>query len=93
MTVSKQKSNTIPVLIVLLGIVAGYYLGSGGVFDLFKLSPEPVPEAVKDDLSKFKNLRSNFSILDDSRYRGLELFGEYPVNAGAPGKPDLFAPI
>ena len=47
----------------------------------------------KDDLKKFETLKINFSILDNAKYKSLEVFGESPVVPGVTGKKDIFAPF
>ena len=51
------------------------------------------PIAAKDDLAMFENLTIDFSILDDTRFRSLRVFGESPVRPGVTGKRDIFAPF
>jgi len=46
-----------------------------------------------DNLKIFENLKIDFSILDNNKYKALQIFGESPVSPGVTGKKDLFAPI
>lgn len=91
-----QQSNNQTILIVslifVLGFAVGYFYYSQWAVPA-RTPVEPPPVAAKDDLRKFENLKIDFSILDNKKYKGLEIFGESPVNPGATGKKDMFAPI
>lgn len=85
------KSKTlIAYLIILTGLVGGYfyysYSGAGEVV------VPAVPQMGKDDLSRFKDFKIDFSILDSSAYNLLKVYGELPVSIGTPGKRNIFAP-
>lgn len=87
------RSKLILSLIAGIGIIAGYISYSGAddptaalLFD------EPVVK--KDDLETFNNFKIDFSILEDERYRSLEIYGENPVDPGITGeRTNPFAPI
>lgn len=91
-----QKNNQtvllIATLIIIVGFAAGYFYYSQWVVP--SVSPiEPPMTGARDDLKAFENLRIDFSILDNNKYKALQIFGESPVNPGVTGKKDLFAPI
>jgi len=90
------QQNNQPVLIIaliiVLGFAVGYFYYSQWAVPA-RVLIEPPPIAGKDDLQKFENLKIDFSILDNKKYKALEIFGESPVNPGATGKKDIFAPI
>lgn len=87
---SESSPNLIPLLVVVLGIVGGYLYYSN-----VSSNSEPVynlpQEIQQDSLSQFKNLELNFKVLENSKYRSLEIFGESPVSPGTPGKTNIFA--
>ena len=58
-----------------------------------QLPINPPPLTTKDDLTMFKDLTIDFSILDDRRFKSLKIFGESPVKPGVTGKRDPFAPF
>jgi len=89
---SNNQSVLIVALIIVLGFAAGYFYYSQWAVPA-RVPVEPPPVAGKDDLKKFENLKIDFSILDNNKYRALEIFGESPVNPGVTGKKDIFAPI
>ena len=87
-----NQSVLIAALIVVLGFAIGYfYYSQWAVPARTPVEPPPIPE--KDDLKTFESLKIDFSILDNKKYKVLEIFGESPVNPGITGKKDLFAPI
>ncbi len=53
----------------------------------------PPLEKTKDDLSKFKDLKIDFTALDNPLIKDLKVFGESPLVPGLAGKKDIFAPI
>ncbi len=79
-------------LIIVLGFAAGYIYYSQWAVPARVIIPPP-PIMGKDDLKTFENLKIDFSILDNAKYKTLQVFGESPVNPGVTGKKDLFAPI
>jgi hypothetical protein len=88
------QNKIILYLIIVLGFIAGYY------YDTSFNIPGPVPlpasivqrEKGADALAPFKDLKIDFSILDNNRYKKLQVYGEQPVNPGQTGKRNLFAP-
>ncbi len=90
-----QQNNQkvlISALIVVLGFALGYFYYSQWAVPA-RVPVEPPPVSERDDLKKLENLKIDFSILDNKKYKALEIFGESPVNPGVTGKKDLFAPI
>jgi len=89
----KQYGSTNPLilgLIVLLGFASGYFLYSQGSGEVQEL---PLPALIADpSYPKFKDVHFNFSLFTDKQFQSLKIFGEYPLQAGATGKQDLFAP-
>ena len=77
-------------LIIVVCLAAGYlyyYMTDVGT----EIPPIPIP--ANDNLKSFENIDINFSVLDSTKYKALQIFGEFPVNPGATGKKDIFAPI
>ena len=89
---SNNQSVLIISLIIVLGFAVGYFYYSQWAVPA-RVPVEPPPVAGKDDLKKFENLKIDFLILDNKKYKVLEVFGEAPVNPGVTGKKDIFAPI
>lgn len=90
--IKENPSRVIPIAIMVLGIIAGYLFYSltikGNNVGI------PPPAAAQDDtLSKFKDISLDFSIFDDLRFKSLKIFGELPVQPGATGRVDIFAPF
>ncbi len=90
-TSKENPSKVIPIAIMVLGIIAGYFF-----FSLTIQGSEagiPPPVATDDTLSKFKDLKLDFSIFDDTGFKSLKTFGESPVQPGPTGRTDIFAPF
>ena len=90
-TSKENPSKVIPIAIIVLGVIAGYLF-----FSLIIQGTEveiPLPVTTDDTLSKFKDLSLDFSIFDDARFKSLKIFGESPVQPGATGRVDIFAPF
>ncbi len=93
MAIPKGQNKFILYLIVALGFIAGYYYHTA--FNVAKPIPLPanlLQSGKSDTLAPFKNLQIDFGILDNNRYRKLQIYGEQPVNPGQTGKRNLFAP-
>jgi hypothetical protein len=79
--------------IVLLGLVGGY------IYYSQVIKPAKVPIVLRDipkgdSLEKFKTFDSfDFSVLDNSSFKGLKILGDIPVDPGVTGRTDLFAPF
>ena len=89
--IKENPSRVIPIAIMVLGILAGYMF-----FSLIIKGTEvgiSPPVLADDTLSKFKNLTLDFSVFDDTRFKTLKIFGESPVQPGATGRVDIFAPF
>ncbi len=86
-----RQNKLIPILIMLVGLIGGYFYYSQG--GLGEIVVSGAGEGVKDDLAKFKGLQLNFSVLQNGTYTFLQVFGELPVSPGTPGKRDFFAPF
>ncbi|MBI3274278.1 MAG: hypothetical protein HYZ69_03985 [Candidatus Colwellbacteria bacterium] len=84
-----NKSISLLILVVAFAIGYLYYSQSTQPFQ----GPTGASIAARDDLTKFKGLTVDFSILDDSRFKSLRTFGESPVGPGVTGKRDIFAPF
>lgn len=90
MSSSQSSSNKLYIaLIIILGLAGGYLLYSQFIQPMETAVPAP---AISKDSSTAKNINVNFKVLDDSAYKALITSGESPVNPGATGKKDLFAP-
>jgi hypothetical protein len=92
MIIQFGRSKLMLGLIVAVGLVFGY-LSYSQADDptLSLLIEEPV---IREDLESFRNFKIDFSILDDKRYKNLEVFGENPVDLGIVGeRENPFAPF
>lgn len=92
MAAQQNQSLLMLVMIILLGLVLGYFYYSSYVVPaLAPILPPPIAQT--DDLKAFEGLQIDFGILTNKKFQTLQIFGESPVNPGATGKKDLFAPI
>jgi len=82
----QEQNKLILYLVILLGFAGGYFYYSQAYADP---SVDPLPQTA--DVSRLKNLRIDFSLLQKAEYRVLRAFGESPVNPGVHGKTDPFA--
>jgi len=85
-------NNSITLLILVVAFAAGYLFYSQFIQPA-QLPIDPIPLSAKEDLTMLKDLTIDFSILDDSRFKSLRVFGESPVRPGVTGKRDIFAPF
>lgn len=83
-------NKPIALLIIVVAFAIGYLYYSQS-----QSSQLPTGTSVlsRDDLTKFKDLTIDFSVLDDAQFKSLRTFGESPVGAGVTGKRDIFAPF
>ncbi len=86
----RNQSRIISLLIILVGLVGGYVYYSNSYSE--ELFPLPV-NIQKSTLQLFKEMVIDFSILDDSVFRSLRVYGELPVTPGVSGKSDPFSPF
>lgn len=93
MIIQFGRSRIILGLLIGMGFIFGYMSFSGADDPTAGLlSEEPVIRG--EDLEKFKDFKIDFSILEDERYRALEIYGENPVDPGITGeKINPFAPL
>jgi hypothetical protein len=84
-----NQNKLITWLIILGGAALGYFYHTN-----LAVQPtiEQLPAAGTADLEKLKTLKIDFKLLDKDQYKALQVYGEVPVNVGAKGKPDPFAP-
>jgi hypothetical protein len=87
----ENPSRVIPIAIMILSVLAGYLFYSltikGTEVEI------PAPSVSQDDtLLKFKDVKVDFSVFDDFRFKSLKIFGESPVQPGPTGRVDIFAP-
>lgn len=87
-----MANRSIILLILVVAFAIGYLYYSQSIQPA-EIPINPPPIAERDDFSTFKDLTINFSILDDSRFKSLRVFGESPVKPGVTGKRDIFAPF
>jgi len=88
----QTTNRSIILLILVIAFAVGYLYYSQSIQPA-QLPLEPVPLSAKDDLNMFRDLTIDFSILDDTRFKSLRVFGESPVRPGVTGKRDIFAPF
>ena len=87
------RSKLIIYLVIGVGLVFGY-LGYSQADDPIAGLLIDQPSIKTEDLDSFKNLKIDFSVLDDERYRELEIYGENPVDPGIVGeRKNPFAPL
>ena len=87
------RSKLIISLVIGVGLVFGY-LGYSQADDPIAGLLIDQPSIKTEDLDSFKNLKIDFSVLDDERYRELEIYGENPVDPGIVGeRKNPFAPL
>lgn len=84
------NNNFIILVIIVIGLTAGYFYYSSFPSEI---TINPPLNGKVDDLTQLSTMDLNFSSLSQSKLDALKIFGEYPVNPGATGKRDLFAPI
>ena len=91
--IPKQQHTTSPlilVMIVLLGIIVGYFYYSQITKD--ETFEVPVSASLKDPtFMKFKDLHFDFSLFSSVLFTSLVNVGEYPIEPGTTGKQDLFS--
>ena len=82
------QSKVILGFIIFMGLAAGYlYYGQTSEV----LVVEPIE--IDPGLQVFSTITVDSSILEDERYKLLEIFGEMPVDPGITGKRNIFDPI
>jgi len=79
-------------LILVIAFAIGYLYYSQSIQPA-QLPIDPIPLSARDDLVIFKDITIDLSILDDTRFKSLRVFGESPVKPGVTGKRDIFAPF
>lgn len=93
MIIQFGRSKIILGLIVAAGLVFGYMSFSTADDPTIGLLLEE-PPIKKEDLEFFKNFKIDFSILEDERYKSLEIYGENPVDLGIVGeRKNPFVPL
>ncbi len=88
----QTTNNSIMLLILVVAFATGYLFYSQWIQPT-QLPIDPPPVTAKENLAMFKDLTIDFSVLDDSRFESLRVFGESPVKPGVTGKRDIFAPF
>lgn len=87
-----NQSKLIFFLVIVLGIAAGYiyysFIAKGG-----EAAPALTQSTQGKTLEAFRDMKIDWTILDNSVFKTLQVFGESPVSTQAPGKKDLFAPF
>lgn len=84
----QKSSNVFGLLIIILGIIAGY------IFYTNLIKPAiPVAPRAYEDLLRFRNVSFDFSVIDRAAFENLSVFGELPVRPGSTGRQDIFAPF
>lgn len=87
-----NSNRSIMSLILVVAFAIGYLYYSQSIQPT-QLPTSPLSITAKDDLETFRDLTINFSVLDDSRFKSLRVFGESPVRPGVTGRKDIFAPF
>ena len=95
MAIAPTKNSTSPVIlfaILALGFIVGYFYYAQALQDRVQpIAPLEIPP--DDNLAKFKDLSFDFAPFDDFKFKSLRIFGESPVQPGATGRVDIFAPF
>jgi len=94
MPITPTRNSTSPVILIaiaVLGLIAGYFYYSQALHEQI-LPVSPINISATDELVKFKNLKLDFSALDNLVFKTLRIFGESPVQPGSTGRADPFAP-
>ena len=93
--IAPTKNTTSPVIlfaVTALGLIAGYFYYSQALQD--QTPPiASVDISVDENLAKLKDLKFDFSGLDNLTFKNLKIFGDSPVLPGATGRTDIFAPF
>ena len=84
----QRSSNIFGLLILVVGIVAGYIFYS----NLLKPAVPTAPRSY-DDLLRYRDLVLDFTVIDRGEFENLKVFGQLPVEPGATGRQDIFAPF
>ncbi len=94
-TPTSTKNTTSPIIlfaIVALGLFIGYFYYSQTSQDqVFPVAP--TNGITEGNISKLKDLKLDFSGLDNLTFKALKIFGESPVQPGSTGRIDIFAPF
>lgn len=77
------------ILIILLGLIIGYFYDSQLAGDTSYEVAIP-PTANDPTYVAFKDLRFNLALFDDPSFTSLKILGEFPIQPGNTGKTDLF---
>ncbi len=85
-----RQSNLIIGLIVFVGLVSGYVYYSQIAVES-DLGITPLRDDSRDNLSKFKDINLDFSVLNSPAIDKLQPFGEVPVVPATDGKNNPFA--
>lgn len=79
-------------LIISMGVIFGYLSYPSPEELAIGLIDEPVGR--EDDFKYFEGFVMDLSLLDDERYKSLQIFGENPVDPGITGeRKNPFAPL
>jgi len=92
MSEANTTNNSMMLLILVIAFAIGYLYYSQSIQPA-QLPIDPIPLSARDDLVIFKDITIDLSILDDTRFKSLRVFGESPVKPGVTGKRDIFAPF
>ena len=83
------QSKVILGFIIFMGFALGYLYYSQTSETLVDIGTLPIDP----DLQYFENAKLDFSILDDERYKSLEVYGEIPIESGVTGRRNIFEPV
>lgn len=75
--------------VIFIGFAVGYLYYSQ--ISEVVVDTDAVP--IDSSLEYFGNAKLDFSILQDERYKALEVYGEIPVDPGVTGRRNIFAPV
>lgn len=75
--------------VIFIGFAMGYLYYS----QTSEISIDTGTIPLDPNLQYFERTKLDFSILDDERYKSLELYGEVPVDPGVTGRRNIFDPI
>ena len=85
---SVRQSPVVPLLIVFLGFVMGWFYNSQ-VDTTLNIEPVPINYQL-GSLSNLEHITIDYSALASDQFRQLQVFGDLPVSAQADGKSNPF---
>ncbi|MFH1769456.1 MAG: hypothetical protein ABH833_02190 [Parcubacteria group bacterium] len=98
----RKQSPIITILIVLLGLMAGYLVHSSSsgdevsllVGDETRSGSSILGSALsKQDITRFNDIVFDLSIIDDPSFKSLRIIGDSVIDSDTSGRTNIFAPF